>query len=463
MRLLVFVRAQPVCGTQKNSKWSFPSTWASRSASTASTRIGSSTTCRAKAGTTCRVTVDTMPSAPSPTRAPRNTSGSSSAEQLTIEPSAVDQPQPDDLVGQAREAGAGAVGGGRRGAGDRLVGDVTQVRHRQPSAVELEVELLEGDAGLDGHPVAVGVERQHPCVAVERHQPARGEGDVGEAVTRADDLDRVAVDGGLLDQRARDLPRSPGGRWRRAVPAGCAPNSATRRSHPSHAAWAERRGRNRAVGLEACSTSPTSRSATAHSAPSTASASPSAGGSSSASSVPTARGRPRPCAPSSASSASTGAPSPGTAARSPRRFAIGWGTCRPSAASTRRCGCATTSCTSPDCRGCRATRGRGRGRSVARAVGLVRPAPQPRCRTCRAATSSGCSWHWPWPTTPSSWCLDEPFSGLDPLAVDVLKDVLLERVHRGAALLFSSHQLDLIEDISRDVVDHRPGPRRAGR
>ena len=83
-----------MCGTQKNSKWSFPSTWASRSASTASTRIGSSTTCRAKAGTTCRVTVDTMPSAPSPTRATRNTSGSSSAEQLTIEPSAVTSRSP---------------------------------------------------------------------------------------------------------------------------------------------------------------------------------------------------------------------------------------------------------------------------------------------------------------------------------------------------------------------------------
>jgi ABC-2 type transport system ATP-binding protein len=53
---------------------------------------------------------------------------------------------------------------------------------------------------------------------------------------------------------------------------------------------------------------------------------------------------------------------------------------------------------------------------------------------------------------PELLVLDEPFSGLDPVAVDVLKDVLLERVKAGAALLFSSHQLDLIEDISRDVV-----------
>jgi ABC-2 type transport system ATP-binding protein len=57
---------------------------------------------------------------------------------------------------------------------------------------------------------------------------------------------------------------------------------------------------------------------------------------------------------------------------------------------------------------------------------------------------------------PDLLVLDEPFSGLDPLAVDVLKEVLVERVEGGAALLFSSHQLDLVQDLSRDVVviDH---------
>jgi ABC-2 type transport system ATP-binding protein len=48
--------------------------------------------------------------------------------------------------------------------------------------------------------------------------------------------------------------------------------------------------------------------------------------------------------------------------------------------------------------------------------------------------------------------LDEPFSGLDPVAVESLKEILLDRVRAGAALLFSSHQLDLVEDVSRDVV-----------
>ncbi|WP_026424748.1 ABC transporter ATP-binding protein [Actinokineospora inagensis] len=41
--------------------------------------------------------------------------------------------------------------------------------------------------------------------------------------------------------------------------------------------------------------------------------------------------------------------------------------------------------------------------------------------------------------------LDEPFSGLDPLAVDVLAEVLRERAAAGVPVLFSSHQLDLVE------------------
>ncbi len=88
MRLFRLVRAKPVWGTQKNSKWSLPSTRASRSASTASIRIGSFTARRWKAGTSWRVRVDTSPMAPTPTRAAWKTSGSSSGEQATTEPSA---------------------------------------------------------------------------------------------------------------------------------------------------------------------------------------------------------------------------------------------------------------------------------------------------------------------------------------------------------------------------------------
>lgn len=48
--------------------------------------------------------------------------------------------------------------------------------------------------------------------------------------------------------------------------------------------------------------------------------------------------------------------------------------------------------------------------------------------------------------------LDEPFSGLDPLAVDVVAGVLQERAAAGAAVLFSSHQLDVVERLCDDLV-----------
>lgn len=46
---------------------------------------------------------------------------------------------------------------------------------------------------------------------------------------------------------------------------------------------------------------------------------------------------------------------------------------------------------------------------------------------------------------PEILVLDEPFSGLDPVAVDVMSGVLRERADAGAPVLFSSHQLDLVE------------------
>jgi ABC-2 type transport system ATP-binding protein len=53
---------------------------------------------------------------------------------------------------------------------------------------------------------------------------------------------------------------------------------------------------------------------------------------------------------------------------------------------------------------------------------------------------------------PEVLLLDEPFSGLDPTAVETMKVVLLEEVERGAGVLFSSHQLDLVSDVSRRVI-----------
>ncbi|GAB21657.1 putative ABC transporter ATP-binding protein [Gordonia polyisoprenivorans NBRC 16320 = JCM 10675] len=46
---------------------------------------------------------------------------------------------------------------------------------------------------------------------------------------------------------------------------------------------------------------------------------------------------------------------------------------------------------------------------------------------------------------PAVLVLDEPFSGLDPVAVDVMSDVLKEKAAEGIPVIFSSHQLDLVQ------------------
>ena len=53
---------------------------------------------------------------------------------------------------------------------------------------------------------------------------------------------------------------------------------------------------------------------------------------------------------------------------------------------------------------------------------------------------------------PELLVLDEPFAGLDPLAVHTLAEVLRGEAARGAAVLFSSHQLELVEDICEEVA-----------
>lgn len=58
---------------------------------------------------------------------------------------------------------------------------------------------------------------------------------------------------------------------------------------------------------------------------------------------------------------------------------------------------------------------------------------------------------------PDLLVLDEPFSGLDPVAVDVMSDVLRERSESGVPVLFSSHQLDLVERLCDRVGIIRDG------
>lgn len=57
---------------------------------------------------------------------------------------------------------------------------------------------------------------------------------------------------------------------------------------------------------------------------------------------------------------------------------------------------------------------------------------------------------------PELLVLDEPLAGLDPTGIDAISEVLVEQAHAGRGVLFSSHQLDLVEDLCEDVViiDH---------
>jgi len=53
---------------------------------------------------------------------------------------------------------------------------------------------------------------------------------------------------------------------------------------------------------------------------------------------------------------------------------------------------------------------------------------------------------------PDLLVLDEPFSGLDVMAVDLVQNVLKEHAARGVPVLFSSHQLDVVERLCDDLV-----------
>lgn len=62
---------------------------------------------------------------------------------------------------------------------------------------------------------------------------------------------------------------------------------------------------------------------------------------------------------------------------------------------------------------------------------------------------------------PEVLVLDEPFAGLDPVAVEVMSQVLTEQAGRGVPVIFSSHQLDLVERLCHRVGIVRRGQMQA--
>jgi len=57
---------------------------------------------------------------------------------------------------------------------------------------------------------------------------------------------------------------------------------------------------------------------------------------------------------------------------------------------------------------------------------------------------------------PELLVLDEPLAGLDPAGIDAIAEVLTARARAGCCVLFSSHQLDLVENLCERVtiIDH---------
>jgi len=53
---------------------------------------------------------------------------------------------------------------------------------------------------------------------------------------------------------------------------------------------------------------------------------------------------------------------------------------------------------------------------------------------------------------PSLIILDEPFSGLDPLNADIIKNEIYELAKQGATIIFSTHRMEQVEEICEQIV-----------
>ncbi len=121
------------------------------------------------------------------------------------------------------------------------------------------------------------------------------------------------------------------------------------------------------------------------------------------------------------------------------------------AACTATSACSTSSCGSLDCTGWTPRRVVGRALDLLERLGLAERAKDEveklsggmaqRVQLAAAMVHG-----------PELLVLDEPFNGLDPVAVEFLSTVIVDHVRSGRHLLFSSHQLDLVEDLCEEIT-----------
>ena len=126
-------------------------------------------------------------------------------------------------------------------------------------------------------------------------------------------------------------------------------------------------------------------------------------------------------------------------------------TCPRSAGSTRRCGCSSRPSTSPACTAGAPAAARRNALELLERLGLgertndtiesLSLGNQQRAQIAAALVHR-----------PEVLVLDEPFSGLDPMAVETVQGVLADAAASGAPVLFSSHQLDIVERLCDDLV-----------
>jgi ABC-2 type transport system ATP-binding protein len=52
---------------------------------------------------------------------------------------------------------------------------------------------------------------------------------------------------------------------------------------------------------------------------------------------------------------------------------------------------------------------------------------------------------------PDIYIFDEPFSGLDPINSELLKEIIIELREKGKTILFSTHRMEQVEQMCDDI------------